>query len=49
MSKVRDGTSKTLMVGKDVAEHNVHSAAFYSNGDYASCHAPLNYFPDPFP
>ena len=21
--------------------------AYYSNGDYSSCHAPLNFFPDP--
>ena len=47
MSEVRDGTSKTLMVGEDVPEHNYHSAAFYCNGDYASCHAPLNYLPNP--
>jgi prepilin-type N-terminal cleavage/methylation domain-containing protein/prepilin-type processing-associated H-X9-DG protein len=44
---VRDGTSNTFMVGEDVPEANHHSTAFYCNGDYASCHAPLNYFPDP--
>jgi prepilin-type N-terminal cleavage/methylation domain-containing protein/prepilin-type processing-associated H-X9-DG protein len=44
---ITDGTSNTLMVGEDVPEHNIHSAAFYSNGDYASCHAPLNHFPNP--
>ena len=45
--KITDGTSNTLMVGEDVPEHNVHSAAFYANGDYASSHAPLNHFPQP--
>jgi prepilin-type N-terminal cleavage/methylation domain-containing protein len=45
--KVTDGASNTLMIGEDVPEHNWHSAAFYSNGDYASTHAPLNFFPKP--
>jgi prepilin-type N-terminal cleavage/methylation domain-containing protein/prepilin-type processing-associated H-X9-DG protein len=44
---VSDGTSNTFMIGEDVPLENQHSAAFYSNGDYASCHAPLNYFPNP--
>ena len=43
----RDGTSNTFVVGEDVPEHNYHSAAYYSNGDYASCHVPLNYMPNP--
>lgn len=47
LSSVSDGTSNTLMVGEDVSLQNNHSAAFYANGDYASCHAPLNYFPNP--
>ncbi|HUE72325.1 MAG TPA: DUF1559 domain-containing protein [Pirellulaceae bacterium] len=46
-SDVTDGMSNTFMVGEDVPEHNDHSAAFYANGDYASCHAPLNFFPRP--
>jgi prepilin-type N-terminal cleavage/methylation domain-containing protein/prepilin-type processing-associated H-X9-DG protein len=44
---ITDGTSNTLMAGEDVPGENWHSAAFYSNGDYASTHAPLNYFPTP--
>ncbi len=44
---ITDGTSNTLMVGEDVPAENIHSAAFYSNGDYASSHAPLNFFPKP--
>jgi prepilin-type N-terminal cleavage/methylation domain-containing protein/prepilin-type processing-associated H-X9-DG protein len=47
IARIRDGTANTFMLGEDVPEHNAHSAAFYANGDYASCHAPLNYFPDP--
>ena len=42
-----DGLSNTLAVGEDVAAQNWHGAAFYSNGDYASCHAPLNFFLHP--
>jgi len=45
MSQILDGTSQTFAVGEDVPRENNHSAAFYANGDYASCHAPLNYFP----
>jgi len=44
---ITDGTSNTLMVGEDVPSENSHSAAYYSNGDYASTHAPLNFFPKP--
>jgi len=46
-AKVRDGESSTFLMGEDVPFHNHHSVAFYSNGDYASCHAPLNYMPQP--
>ena len=47
IASITDGTSNTLMVGEDVADQSIHSAAFYANGDYASSHAPLNYFPTP--
>jgi prepilin-type processing-associated H-X9-DG protein/prepilin-type N-terminal cleavage/methylation domain-containing protein len=47
LAGVRDGTSNTLMLGEDVPEQNDWSAAFYANGDYAGCNAPLNYFFDP--
>jgi prepilin-type processing-associated H-X9-DG protein len=44
ISQVTDGTSKTLMIGEDVAELNIqHSAAFFSNGSVCSCNSPLNY------
>jgi prepilin-type processing-associated H-X9-DG protein len=39
--------TNTLMVGEDVPAHNWHSTAYYCNGDYSSCHAPLNYLPEP--
>lgn len=45
--QITDGTAHTFMVGEDVPAHNQHSAAFYANGDYASCHGPLNYMPKP--
>jgi prepilin-type N-terminal cleavage/methylation domain-containing protein/prepilin-type processing-associated H-X9-DG protein len=44
---ITDGTSNTLMIGEDLPSHNWHSALFYANGEYASCHAPLNYMPNP--
>lgn len=47
IDSIKDGTTNTFLIGEDVVEHNHHSAAFYCNGDYASCHAPLNYMPKP--
>jgi len=47
LTMISDGMSNTLMVGEDVIKENNHGAAYYSNGDYASCHAPLNFFPAP--
>ena len=47
LGSVTDGLSNTFMVGEDVPRENNHSTAFYANGDYASCHAPLNFFPKP--
>ena len=44
---MRDGLSNTFVVGEDVPLHNAHSALYYANGDYASCHQPLNFFPNP--
>jgi prepilin-type processing-associated H-X9-DG protein len=41
---VTDGQSNTLMVGESVAEQDFHGAAFFSDGDWASCGIPLNYF-----
>lgn len=47
IAMITDGTSNTFMIGEDVADQNYHHAAFYSNGDYASCHFPLNTFYKP--
>lgn len=47
LAQVVDGTSHTLMVGEDVPSHNVHSAAYFANSDWASCHARPNFFPNP--
>lgn len=47
LAVITDGTAHTLMVGEDVPIHNIHSAAYFANGDYASCHGPINYFPNP--
>jgi prepilin-type N-terminal cleavage/methylation domain-containing protein/prepilin-type processing-associated H-X9-DG protein len=44
---ILDGTSNTFAVGEDIPERNQHSAWCFANGDYASCHAPLNYMPNP--
>jgi len=46
ITDVTDGTSNTLMVGEDVPAQNHHSVAYYANGDWCSCHAPLNYSPN---
>ena len=47
IAKITDGTSNTLLLGEDAMEDNYHSAAFYCNGEWASCNVPINYFPDP--
>jgi prepilin-type N-terminal cleavage/methylation domain-containing protein/prepilin-type processing-associated H-X9-DG protein len=47
LKQVIDGISHTFLIGEDVPAENWHSAAFYSNGDWSSCHAPPNYFPRP--
>lgn len=47
IQQISDGTSKTFMLGEDIPSHNHHSMWVYSNGDYASCHAPLNFLPNP--
>jgi prepilin-type N-terminal cleavage/methylation domain-containing protein/prepilin-type processing-associated H-X9-DG protein len=47
LKQVIDGTSHTFLIGEDLPSENWHSAAYYSNGDYASCHAPPNYIPRP--
>jgi len=45
---IRDGTSCTLMIGHSRPRYFPCSAAYFSNGDYASTYAPINYVPEPF-
>lgn len=45
LEMVADGTSNTLMVGENVVAVDYHSAAFFSDGDWATCGIPLNYLP----
>lgn len=44
IAKVSDGTSKTFLVGENVVGQDFHSAAYFSDGDWATCGIPLNYF-----
>lgn len=44
LSKIIDGTSKTFMAGEGVVSQDYHSAAFFSDGDWATAGLPLNYF-----
>ncbi|MEQ8617282.1 MAG: DUF1559 domain-containing protein [Lacipirellulaceae bacterium] len=45
MKDVADGTSNTYIVGEAVSSIDFHSAAFFSDGDWATCGEPLNFFP----
>jgi prepilin-type N-terminal cleavage/methylation domain-containing protein len=42
LKEVTDGTSNTFLIGEDLADYNLHSTAFYSNGSWASCNIPPN-------
>jgi prepilin-type N-terminal cleavage/methylation domain-containing protein len=44
LKDITDGQSKTFMVGEGVVSQDDHSAAFFADGDWASCNVPLNYF-----
>ncbi len=47
---IRDGRSKTYMIGEDVPLHNYHSIWIFANGDYCSTNPPLNFLPpEPMP
>ncbi len=43
LKKITDGQSHTLMVGEGVVSQDFHSAAFFSDGTWASCGIPLNF------
>jgi prepilin-type N-terminal cleavage/methylation domain-containing protein/prepilin-type processing-associated H-X9-DG protein len=45
MKAISDGTSNTFMVGENVVFTDYHSAAYFSDGDWATCSIPLNYLP----
>jgi prepilin-type N-terminal cleavage/methylation domain-containing protein/prepilin-type processing-associated H-X9-DG protein len=45
LKSVTDGTSNTFAVGESIVELDRHSAAYYSDGDWASCSQQLNYMP----
>jgi prepilin-type processing-associated H-X9-DG protein len=46
---VEDGTSKTFIIGEGVVEQDFHSAAYFADGDWATCGIPLNFFIIPPP
>lgn len=41
--RVSDGLSNTFLVGESVVEQDLHAAALFSDGDWASCNQQLNY------
>ena len=45
LKTVSDGTSNTFLIGESVTELDPHSAAYYSDGDWASTSQQLNYVP----
>lgn len=45
LKSVTDGTSNTLLAGEAVADLDFHSAAYYSDGDWASTSMQLNWLP----
>jgi prepilin-type N-terminal cleavage/methylation domain-containing protein/prepilin-type processing-associated H-X9-DG protein len=45
LKMVSDGTSNTFMVGENVVFVDYHSAAYFADGDWATCSIPLNYLP----
>lgn len=41
---VQDGLSNTLLVGESVVDQDYHSAAYFSDGDWAAANMQLNFF-----
>ncbi|HMP07121.1 MAG TPA: DUF1559 domain-containing protein, partial [Lacipirellulaceae bacterium] len=46
LKSITDGTSNTLAVGEGVVDLDLHSVALFSDGDWASTNAQLNFSPD---
>jgi prepilin-type processing-associated H-X9-DG protein len=44
LKDITDGQSKTFMVGEGVVSQDLHSAALFADGDWATCAIPLNFF-----
>ena len=44
LKSITDGQSNTFMVGEGVVGQDFHGAAFFSDGDFATCGVPINYF-----
>ncbi|MEM8945220.1 MAG: DUF1559 domain-containing protein, partial [Planctomycetota bacterium] len=53
LREISDGQSNTFMIGEGVVSQDLHSAALFADGDWATCSIPLNLFepegldPDP--
>lgn len=45
LKSVTDGTSNTFLVGENVVAMDYHSAAYFADGDWATCSIPINYLP----
>ncbi len=43
LRRVTDGTSNTFLVGESIVEQDYHSAAYFSDGDWATCSIQLNF------
>ena len=43
LKRVTDGTSNTFLVGESIVEQDLHSAAYFSDGDWATCSIQLNF------
>ncbi|TWT48594.1 DUF1559 domain-containing protein [Botrimarina hoheduenensis] len=41
---VTDGSSNTFLIGENVVSQDFHSAAYFADGDWATCGIPLNRF-----
>jgi prepilin-type N-terminal cleavage/methylation domain-containing protein/prepilin-type processing-associated H-X9-DG protein len=46
LKSISDGTTNTLAVGESIVELDLHSVAYFSDGDWASTNAQLNFLPD---